>query len=229
MTNCLVIGSNRGLGLEIVRQLSKRPNHMVYATCRKPSDELLSFKNTQVIDNLCTSSDNCMAQLRQANLPSKLDLVVYSSGINDKNSFASFENTDAMSEEYQVNALGPVRVGKAVEENLQKGSKFAIITAIIGSLGTPLPSMTYLGYRMSKTAANMAGQQMAVTWKKKGVTVGMFHPGFVQTDMTLSSPHYKSLMKPDKAITHLLQNIDGLEHKNTGKFWNLKPCKELPW
>ena len=37
---------------------------------------------------------------------------------------------------------------------------------------------------MSKAAVNMAGKTLSVDLKKKGIAVGILHPGFVATDMT---------------------------------------------
>src|SRR5262249_41382752 len=72
--------------------------------------------------------------------------------------------------EYEVNALGPLRVTEALLPFLAEGSKVAIITSRVGSLGENFAGGLY-GYRMSKAAANMAGICLARDLVKRGVAV----------------------------------------------------------
>lgn len=92
---------------------------------------------------------------------------------------------NSMMETYNVNTIGPIRCVWALRNQLQKGSKVAIITSRVGSLADNGSGGMY-GYRMSKTAVNMAGVNLAHQMKDKGVAVGLIHPGMVETDMTSS-------------------------------------------
>ena len=51
MAKVLIVGSNRGIGLELVRQFAARGDS-VWATCRKASDSLKEVKNVTVIENI---------------------------------------------------------------------------------------------------------------------------------------------------------------------------------
>ena len=59
MASVLIVGSNRGIGLELVRHYAKRGD-TVFAACRKASPELAQEKNVTVIENIDISTDSGM-------------------------------------------------------------------------------------------------------------------------------------------------------------------------
>jgi hypothetical protein len=65
---------------------------------------------------------------------------------------------------------------------LRANAKIAMITSRMGSIADNTSGGRY-GYRMSKTALNMASTSLAVDLKPRGIAVGIFHPGRVATDM----------------------------------------------
>ena len=69
-------------------------------------------------------------------------------------------NLDDMRELLEVNALGALRVVKALHHNVRRGGKIALITSRMGSIGDN-GSGGYYAYRMSKAALNAAGMSMA--------------------------------------------------------------------
>jgi len=81
----------------------------------------------------------------------------------------------------------------------------------------------YYGYRMSKTALNMAGKSLAEDLRSRQIAVGILHPGMVQTRMTDFSG-----ITPTEAVQGLLQRIDQVNLNNTGTFWHAKG-EVLPW
>ena len=70
--------------------------------------------------------------------------------------------------QFEVNALGPLRVTKALLGTLGAGSKIGIITSRMGSIADNT-SGAYYGYRMSKAAVNMAGMSLARDLAPKGI------------------------------------------------------------
>ena len=74
--------------------------------------------------------------------------------------------------QFEVNALGPLRVTAALRDRLGKGSKVALVTSRMGSIDDNTSGGGY-GYRMSKAALNMAGKSLAVDLKNAGVAVAI--------------------------------------------------------
>ena len=71
----------------------------------------------------------------------------------------------------------------ALHDNLKAGhdKKLVTITSQLGSIanhgGGCMP------YHASKAAVNSFMQGLSKDWAKDGIAVGIFHPGWVQTDM----------------------------------------------
>ena len=153
--------------------------------------------------------------------PEGIDILNNNAGMLTRETLDDM-NFDRMRAQYEVNALGPLRVTLALLPNLHSGSKVAILTSRVGSVGDNSSGGNY-GYRMSKAAANMAGKNLAIELKDRGIAVGLLHPGLVATDMTghmgVSTEH---------AAAGLIRRIDKLSLKNSGTFWHAEGEK-LPW
>ena len=124
--------------------------------------------------------------------------------------------------QYEINALGPLRVTKALLPNLHAGAKVLILTSRVGSVGDNSSGGIY-GYRMSKAAANMAGKNLAIDLLDRGIAVGILHPGMVATEMTGNSG-----VTAEHSVSGLLKRIEELTLENTGTFWHAEG-EILPW
>jgi NAD(P)-dependent dehydrogenase (short-subunit alcohol dehydrogenase family) len=120
---------------------------------------------------------------------------------------------DAVRAQFEVNAMAPLFLTRALASRLHPGSKVALITSRMGSIGDNT-SGGYYGYRMSKAALNAAGVSLAHDLKPRGVAVVILHPGFVRTEMT--GGHGQ--IDPDESARGLLRRIDELELATTGRF-----------
>ncbi len=127
-----------------------------------------------------------------------------------------------MVEQYQVNTLGPLRVVEALLDNLSAGSKVAIVTSRVGSIGDNSSGGNY-GYRASKAAVNQVGMNLKHELAPRGIAVALLHPGLVATDMTRGTG-----IDPADSATGLIDRIDELNLENTGTFWHAEGY-ELPW
>src|SRR5690606_27563059 len=130
---------------------------------------------------------------------------------------------DRIRKQFEVNALGPLRVTKALLPHLKKGSKVALITSRMGSIADNGSGGMY-GYRMSKAALNMAGKSLAVDLKDRGIAVIILHPGFVRTDMTGGN----GMIDPDESARGLIARIEELTLDRSGTFRHMNG-DELPW
>ena len=128
-----------------------------------------------------------------------------------------------------MNALGPLRVTQALLDRLGPGSKVAIITSRVGSIGENFTGGLY-GYRMSKAAANMLGICLARDLAKRRIAVICLHPGSVRTEMTrgLTGGVVGDLVEPADAARGLLARIEELTIETTGTFRHANG-ETLPW
>lgn len=111
-----------------------------------------------------------------------VDVLILNAGTSENVPLSNLDFT-SIRRQFEVNALGPLRVVRALMPNLRKGSKIAMITSRTGSIADNASS-GHSGYPMSKAAANMAGVSLAQDRKSRGVAVIKQHPGFVRTQLT---------------------------------------------
>ncbi len=219
MASVLITGGNRGIGLELCRQFADRGDKVI-AACRQSSKELEST-GAEVHAGVEVTDDASVAGLAQAVDRRSIDVLVNCAGILTRETLDDLD-IDQIRRQFEVNAIGPLRVTAALLGNLAAGAKVAIITSRMGSIEDNTSGSRY-GYRMSKAAVNMAGRSLAHDLKEKGVAVILLHPGMVATEMT-----GRQGMPPDEAARGLIARIDELTLENTGTFWHANG-DPLPW
>ncbi|MDZ4690736.1 SDR family oxidoreductase [Terricaulis sp.] len=220
MSHTLVTGANRGIGLELCKQLKAR-GAKVIAVCRKASPELEAL-GVRVESGVDVSDAGSVKELAQRLSGVSLDLLINNAGILRGESLAALD-FDGIAEQFEVNAMGPLRVTAALAPLLSKDAKVAIITSRMGSMADN-GSGGYYGYRMSKAAVNAAGVSLARDMKARGVAVALLHPGMVATEMT-----GKNGIPADESVRGLLARIDALTLETSGKFFHAGTGEELPW
>ncbi len=219
MSTVLVTGGNRGIGLELCRQLSARGDHVI-AACRA-SSKALNDTGAEIHDHFEVTDDASVKRLAQALNGKTIDVLINCAGILTRETLDDL-NLDRVRKQFEVNALGPLRVTAALLPNLRNGSKVAIITSRMGSIEDNTSGSRY-GYRMSKAAVNMAGRSLAWDLKDKGIAVVLLHPGMVATEMT-----GRQGISPEEAASGLIERIDDLDLEKTGTFWH-QNGEALPW
>ncbi|MGO8992562.1 MAG: SDR family oxidoreductase [Polyangiaceae bacterium] len=220
MGTALVTGSNRGIGLELVRQLRDR-GHTVIAGCRKPSSELKGL-GVRVEPGVDVTSETSVRALADRLQRTPLDLLIHNAGLLSREHLDALD-FDAIRRQLEVNALGPLRVTAALSANLARGSKIVIVTSRMGSIADNT-SGGYYGYRMSKAAANMVGASLARDLKARGIAVALVHPGFVRTEMTGRQGNVDA----KDAARDVLARSEALTLDTSGGFWHAGG-ERLPW
>ncbi|XP_066492893.1 uncharacterized protein [Tiliqua scincoides] len=207
----LVTGSNRGIGLELIKQLVGKRNRpeWIFATCRDPEGphaqvlKNLADKHQEVkIVRLDTSDPSgvkaAAARITEQLKGAGLNLLINNAGIVKPTSLET-ETPEYMSEVYQTNVIGPMVVSqaflpllrKASQESPQKGmscSKAAIVnvSSEAGSITNLLAwdEGQVISYRCSKAALNILSKCQSLGFAKDGILSIALHPGWVQTEMT---------------------------------------------
>jgi len=219
VSNILISGCNRGIGLQLAKQLKDRGDNVV-GVCRTNSTALDSL-GVRVIDGIDVSDKNGINKLvaEVGDLP--IDILINNAGILRSDAFGELDY-DEMVLQFQVNTLGPLRVTEALGDNLREGSKVAIVTSRVGSIEDN-GSGGYWGYRASKAAVNMIGTNLMHELKPRGIAVALLHPGMVATEMTGGHG-----IETSQSARGLIERIDKLNMKNTGSFWHAEGYV-LPW
>jgi NAD(P)-dependent dehydrogenase (short-subunit alcohol dehydrogenase family) len=219
----LVTGSNRGIGLELCRQLADKGMHVI-ATCRTASDALKSL-GVEIIEGVEVSDPDSLATLADTLKGRKLDWIINNAGIAGGIGLSdvSKQAKDSFVRMFEVNSLGPLFVTKSLLGNLSAGSKVGIITSRMGSIDDNDSGGSY-AYRMSKTAVNAAGKSLSIDLKPQGIAVAILHPGWVRTDMT----GHGGLIDPDESAAGLIQRMEELTIDTSGSFWHTNG-ELLPW
>jgi len=220
MKTAVITGANRGIGLALTREYLKR-GWQVIGLCRNSSPEL-DKTGAEVIDGLDVTDAHSLAQLPARLNNKKIDLLINNAGILRHDQLDQLDFA-AVTEQFMVNALAPLRVTTALLNQIAEGGKLAFITSRMGSMGDN-GSGGYYGYRMSKAALNAAAVSLARDLKARAIAVAILHPGFVQTAMV----KFGGDVSPDISAQRLSQRIDDLTLANSGSFWHANG-EQLPW
>ncbi len=221
MARIVITGANRGIGLELARQFGARGDEVV-AACRKATPELVAVPGVEIFEEVELTDVASIAGFARQAGKKPIDILVNNAGILSREMLDSLD-FDEMRRQYDVNAIAPLRMSRAILPAMSEGGKVALVTSRVGSLGDNSSGGNY-GYRMSKAAANMAGVNLAIDLKSKGIAVVMLHPGYVRTGMTGG----KGFTDADAAAKGLIERIDALSLAITGSFWHAEGY-ELPW
>jgi NAD(P)-dependent dehydrogenase (short-subunit alcohol dehydrogenase family) len=191
----LVTGANRGIGLEIVRQLA-RLGIVAVIGARDPAKgraaaEPLSSEGllTPVVAIDVTDEASVRAGVAEAMGPfGRIDILVNNAGIlldgpGSSHGTVAAIGTDIARQTFETNVLGPLRMTQAVLPIMrEKGyGRIVNISSGLGQLsdmGSGWPA-----YRMSKAALNALTRTTAAEVGEGPIKVNAMCPGWVRTDM----------------------------------------------
>jgi NAD(P)-dependent dehydrogenase (short-subunit alcohol dehydrogenase family) len=216
----VVTGANRGIGLELARQLEARGASVV-AVCRRSSPELDAL-GVRVESGCDLAEPACWARLAERLAKDEIDLLVQNAGMLVADTFGGI-GAEGLRAQFELNAVAPLLLTQALAPLLHAGSRVALITSRMGSMGDN-GTGGYYGYRMSKAALNAAGVSLARDLAPRGIAVVLLHPGAVRTGMTGG----QGMIEADESARGLLRRIDELTLETTGRFLH-QDGDVLPW
>lgn len=221
MATWLVTGTNRGIGLELCRQLHGRGDGVI-ATCRSSSAELDAI-GCRVLEGVDVASEDVGDALDAAlGEDVALDVVVNNAGIGGWDSLERVD-LDLFRRQLEVNTLGPLRVTLAVLPRMGRDGRIGFVSSKAGSIGDR-PSGGNYGYRASKTALNLVAANLAHDLAPRGIHVAVLHPGFVRTEMTGMGGN----MDPPESAAGLIARLDELDASRSGRWFHANG-EEVPW
>lgn len=233
----LVTGCNRGIGLEFVKQLANKTQHL-FAACRIPdkAEELQSIAN--VHKNITVLKLDVMQQNDIDSMMTTISKTVGGNGLNCLINNAGVINRDnvmtvtkdTLEYIYTVNCIGTAMLSKSSlpllsqASSLTRGSKMSVSRASILNISSVAGSIenakgTDYAYRMSKAALNMLTVNMSVELKREKVLAVTFHPGRVKTDMMIGATE---LIELEESVEGMINAASKFVAKDSGLFfdWN---------
>jgi NAD(P)-dependent dehydrogenase (short-subunit alcohol dehydrogenase family) len=231
----LITGANRGLGLEIARQLGQQGIVAVIGSRDKAKGQAAADTiKTAGIDAHAVKLDVTNADDIAA-LPAyfeknfgRLDILINNAGISLE---ARGQHTpEAFRLIFETNVIAPWFIAQALLPLLKEapGGRIVNQSSILGSITTMssdghLRTVLLPAYNSSKTALNMLTVQLAYSLRDTRIKVNSAHPGWVKTDMGGARAPLEIVDGAKTAVTLALLPDDG----PTGGFFHLG--KELPW
>ena len=232
----LVTGSNRGLGLEFVRQYAGR-DWRVIATCRDPEAaeelrELQAKHSNIVIEKLDVADAQAVAALGAKYRSQPIDVLLNNAGILgdlDGQRFGGNDYED-FREVLQVNTFAPIKLAESFIDSVTASGqkKIVTITSGLGSLEITKRSGGLYAYRISKAGVNMAMRVLQADLRPRGVTVGLLSPGMVDTRLLSQSGYKGPSLKPEESVAALIGLIDKLTPEQGATFIHYDGTT-LPW
>ena len=230
MNTILITGSNRGIGLELVKQYAD-DNWQVIACCRSPDNakELLALaeaNNAISIYSLDVSNTQQISDLANKLKGTDIDILFNNAGIYGPYD-ANFGNTDEHQwlECLRINTISPMKVTEAFVSHVANSQlkTVATMSSKMGSMADNGSGGSYL-YRSSKAAVNAVMKSAAIDLKPKGIKVGIMHPGWVKTDM--GGPNAE--ISARECVQQLKKILSELTLEKSGNFFEIDGSI-IPW
>jgi len=221
----VITGANRGIGYAMAKICQQRGD-TVYALCRQSSAELDAL-GVNIVEQIDIATQAGLDKAVSTLSGVTIDLLINNAGILRDEQLDNL-NQDTIVEQFNVNALAPLFLSHALLENLSSGSKIALITSRMGSVTDNTSGGRY-GYRMSKAALNIAAVSLARDLEAENIAVGIYHPGYVQTEMVNSDGNLSNGdISAQVAAMRLIGLMDNLTLVDSGVFKHSNG-EILPW
>ncbi|XP_068575026.1 C-signal-like [Cebidichthys violaceus] len=249
----LITGANRGLGLEMVKQMLEGscPVRKLFACCREPDGpraealQTLAKKHPGVIvvvhldaTDLC-SIKQCAQQVGSVVGKGGLNLLINNAAMLVK---ATLQETtpEDMQNSFNTNVIGPMNIIKEFLPHLRAAAKASGIPgmssrkAAVVSITSLLSSMEYvkqtfgifpaISYRVSKAGLNMLTLCAAEELKTDKILFSLIHPGWVRTDMGGEDGEVDA----PESVQGMLSVMASLTEEKNGAFLTYQG-NTLPW
>ncbi len=199
----VITGANRGIGSALAERY-RAQGHAVTGTARDGSAEVQ-------LDVADPAQQAAMADQLKGR---PVDLLICNAGVYlDKGHSIDDYPAEMWAQSFAANVTGVFLTVQSLVPNLRAaGGRIAIMSSQMAS-HTRAPGGSYI-YRASKAAALNLGRNLATDLKPDGISVGIYHPGWVKTDMGGSAAD----IHVDQAVAGLMERFDALSLDSTGCF-----------
>jgi len=236
MKRVLITGSNRGIGLEFVRQYLQ-DGWRVYATCRHPAEASELHRLGEVYSALSihrldiTVLEDIIGIGQEMNgIP--LDMLINNAGVYFKKTDTGLANIqyDEWRRTLEVNTLGTMHITETLLENVgltDRDRLIVVITSPVSAIKGAEQAVNYY-YQSSRAALNTVMLDLSVELKPQRIGVLLLHPGEVTTRVGIAGG-----ISPRRSVRGMREVIENFSLAKSGAFINyegrvLSACPREP-
>eukprot|EP00092_Neocalanus_flemingeri_P021695 GFUD01023533.1.p1 GENE.GFUD01023533.1~~GFUD01023533.1.p1 ORF type:complete len:251 (+),score=87.42 GFUD01023533.1:65-817(+) len=243
----LITGSNRGIGLELVKQFlqTETPPQHIFATYRNAtnSEELLALaQSTPTLHLLQMDVTDQAVHAKVVETITEvvgeegLNLLINNAGVLPQNRDLQAVTPEDMRNAFETNCIAPLFLSRALLPLIKKAADknaeapLSVAKAAIVQMSTAVASIAensgggMYAYRCSKAALNMSMKSLSVDLSSSGILVMAMHPGWVLTEM--GGPNAQ--ISTETCCQTMVQTLAGLTEKDHGAFLRYNNTA-IPW
>ncbi len=232
----LITGSNRGIGLEFVKQFTERGWNVI-ATARKPEQaeklNALAKKHKSItVEQLDVTDYERIKALAVHYKDRPIDVLLNNAGLTPKYKTAfnplSTIDFDIALKSFKVNAMGPLMMCQAFMDHVAASDqkKIIVISSKAGSISASPKMPMFYSYRGSKAALNMYMYTLSFETPKKQVILTLLSPGMVNT---LEGTKIPNAIEKEESVSKMMKVIEGLTPKDNGRFVSYEDGSDIGW
>ena len=245
MKTVLVTGTNKGLGLEFVRQYLEQGNRVI-ATCRntQKAPQLMSlvnhYRGRLEVFYMDLADFDSIKNLGHLLSKIEIDLFINNAATNagyitnpDQNVFGKL-NPKIWTDVFSANCVAPLMLAEVLYPNILMGreKKMIFLTAKTASISDNSSGGFYIN-RSARTALNQSVKSLSIDLKGDKISVGVISPGWVATDsggvgMANESKRPRAMIDPTESVSGMIEVIEQLSLEKTGTFVDYNG-KSIPW
>ena len=239
----LITGSNRGIGLEFVRQYADL-GWSVIATCRTPEtadalNELAAQFPKVIVEKLDVNDHAAIDAMADKYSGTAIDVLLNNAGMlgatEAQNEFGKLDYA-VMEQVYRTNTIGPLKMAEAFLDHVAASDQKKIVSITSGTASISRVQVrddmrfftSLYAYRQSKVALNMAMRVLAVDVSKHDIVVGIMAPGVVETRLLQQAGYGGRGMPPSESVAGVIRNIENLTRETAGEY-RLNTGDIVPW
>ncbi|KAK4158219.1 C-factor [Chaetomidium leptoderma] len=235
-----ITGTNRGLGLEFVRQLAQSGDNTIIAATRSLSSNLGDLKavaspSTHILEcdtsNVQSIHSFVKGVSQTLGSDKKIDFLLNSAGVNLASSQSSLNlSPDELQTQMAINVIGPAKIVELLLDAslLSNDVRILNMSSGLGSMqrASEIKPRKCAGYSISKAGLNMLTVHQSEDLKAQlpGVVVILMDPGWVKTRLGGAGAE----LEPSESIGGMLQVLHGLSGEDNGSFYHYSGEK-IPW
>ena len=201
----LITGASRGIGAGLAQAYRDR-GETVIGTGRSVAAQV----------QLDVTHPASHTEMAAALGDTAIDLLICNAGVylDRGQDLDTGYGADLWAQTFAANVTGVFLTVQTLLPHLRRApaAKIAIISSQMAS-HTRAPGGSYI-YRASKAAVLNVGRNLSTELKPDGIAVGIYHPGWVQTDMGGENAE----ITVDQSVAGLMARFDALSMESTGCF-----------